>query len=88
MVSSLFICISLISLGTFFYLKNSGDYDDFINDQLGLLPLVSLIIFYFSFSCGYSNVPVILVGEMFPPKFRGILGTVYKLVYFVIFSLY
>jgi len=71
------MCISLASLGIFFYLKSSGNYDDFINDQLGLLPLVSLIVFNFSFSCGYSNVPVILVGEMFPAKFRGVLGIVY-----------
>ena len=73
MASSLFISISTASLGIFFYLKKHGGYEE-IFQHLGWLPLVSLILFFAAFSCGYSNIPFIIMGEMFPSKFRGVLG--------------
>ncbi len=73
MTSSLFISISMASLGTFFYLKNNRYYEQVVQ-HLDWLPLISLVLFFLAFSCGYSNIPFIIMGEMFPSKFRGILG--------------
>jgi len=42
--------------------------------QLGWLPLLSLIVFFIAYSGGMSNVPFIIMGEMFPNRFRTLLG--------------
>lgn len=83
MTSSFFISISMASLGTFFYLKNNKDYEEVVQ-YLDWLPLASLMLFFLAFSCGYSNIPFIIMGEMFPSKFRGILGQQNNLLSFLV----
>ena len=43
-------------------------------EKLGWLPLLSLVVFFIAYSGGYSNVPFILMGELFPSRYRSILG--------------
>ncbi len=43
-------------------------------EKLGWLPLLSLVVFFIAYSGGYSNVPFILMGELFPARYRSILG--------------
>jgi len=47
-----FMCISLVMMGVFFYLKD--DVDDFDYKSIGWLPLVSMILFITAFSVGYG----------------------------------
>ena len=42
---------------------------------IGWLPLVSLMIFFVAYSSGYASVPFIIMGELFPARFRNILGS-------------
>ena len=74
-VSGSFVSLSLASMGTFFYMqKQWGDAK--ATAELGWLPLLSLIVFFIAFSGGFSNVPLILMGELFPARFRNLLGSV------------
>jgi len=43
--------------------------------SLGWLPLASLLLFITAYSAGYANVPFLIMGELFPTKFRSILGS-------------
>ena len=62
-------------MGTFFYFQRQwGDKE--ATRHLGWLPLVSLIVFFITYSGGMSNVPFIIMGEMFPTQFRSLLGAI------------
>ncbi len=67
--------IALATMGTFFYFQRLWGEAE-ATEHLGWLPLVSLIVFFVAYSCGLSNVPLIIMGEMFPTRFRTLLGTV------------
>lgn len=65
--------IALSTLGIFFSLqKQWGDAE--ASKQLGWLPLVSVMAFFITYSAGMSNVPFIIMGEMFPFRYRSLLG--------------
>lgn len=54
--------ITLGTLGTFFYFKNSGaDVSEY-----GWLPLVSFVIYVIGFSLGFGPVPWLMMGEILP----------------------
>lgn len=40
------------------------------------LPLISLIVFMFGYSIGFGCIPFLLMGELFPNKYRSILSTI------------
>ena len=62
-------------MGVFFYFQRIwGEADATLH--LGWLPLVSLIVFMAAYSCGLSNVPFIVMGEVFPTRYRTFLGTI------------
>ena len=63
---------SLASMGTFFYLQHRwGEAETtFIN----WIPLLSLILFFMAYSGGFANVPFIIMGELFPSRYRALLG--------------
>lgn len=63
----------MAAMGTFFYLQRMWGEDE-ATAQLGWLPLVSLMLFFVAYSSGYANVPSIIMGEMFPLRYRYILG--------------
>lgn len=66
--------ISLASMGTFFYFQRMWGQAT-ATELLGWLPLVSLTVFFIAYSGGMSNVPFIIMGEMFPSQYRTLLGT-------------
>ncbi|KAF2359665.1 Sugar/inositol transporter [Trinorchestia longiramus] len=69
-VSSAAMCISLVTMGTFFYLADEGEADN-----LGWLPLTSLIVFITAFSIGFGPIPWLMMGELFAAEVREIAGT-------------
>ncbi|KAK4011374.1 hypothetical protein OUZ56_020488 [Daphnia magna] len=72
-VSAITTSIPLTAMGTFFYFQHQwGDQE--ATDYFGWLPLVSLMVFFITYSGGISNVPFIIMGEMFPLRYRSLLG--------------
>lgn len=67
-VSGFGMAVALAALGSFFYLLEI--YGEEVQDSLGWLPLASLLLFIMAYSCGYANVPFLIMGEIFPTKFR------------------
>lgn len=68
LISGFFMAVSLAALGSFFYLLEL--YGDDVQTSLGWLPLASLLLFITAYSTGYANVPFLIMGELFPAKFR------------------
>jgi facilitated trehalose transporter len=62
-------------MGAFFYMQYLWGAAD-ASSRLGWLPLLSLIVFFIAYSGGYSNVPFIIMGELFPSRYRSILGSI------------
>jgi len=77
LLSGFFMAVSLAALGAFFYLKNAAatpaDQQQLV-DSLGWLPLASLILFIIAYLFGYANVPFLIMAEIFPTKYRSLLG--------------
>jgi len=69
--SGALMCVALTALGTHFHLQK---YD--IYQSLGLLPLISLIVFVIGFSIGYCSIPFLLMGELIPEKQRSFLSSI------------
>jgi MFS family permease len=65
------MCVALTALGTHFHLQKYG-----MEQSLGLLPVISLIVFMFGFSIGYSSIPFLLMGELIPEKQRSFLSSI------------
>jgi MFS family permease len=65
------MCVALAALGTHFHLQSYG-----MTQNLGLLPLISLIVFMVGFSIGYSSIPFLLMGELLPEKQRSFLSSI------------
>lgn len=73
--SAAIVTCSLAAMGTFFYLQKEWGAA-LASESLGWLPLTSLIVFFISFSCGYATVPFILMGELFPSRYRSTLSAI------------
>ena len=86
--SNTLIAISLMSLGTYFYLleADSDQPNKLFSgvtsvssssvDSLGWLPLTALIIYFFSFSIGNGPIPYMMNGEIFAPEAKRTCSTV------------
>lgn len=68
LISGIVMSISLAALGAFFYMLEI--YGSDVQLTLGWLPLASLLLFIIAYSSGYANVPFLIMGELFPAKFR------------------
>ncbi|XP_050096987.1 facilitated trehalose transporter Tret1 isoform X2 [Anopheles aquasalis] len=66
-ISDVAMIITLMTLGTFFYMKNNGD--DVSN--IGWLPLAAFVVFVLGFSLGFGPIPWLMMGEILPGKIRG-----------------
>ncbi|KAL1465303.1 hypothetical protein WDU94_004886 [Cyamophila willieti] len=66
-ISSTAMCLTLATLGTFFYYKHLG-HDV---SELGWLPLLSFVIYVIGFSIGFGSIPWLMMGEILPAKIRG-----------------
>lgn len=64
--------VSMILLGTFFYLQEHS-YDV---TKISWLPVVSVLAFLFSFCMGAGPLPWTLIGELFPPNLKSYLSAV------------
>ncbi|CAH4035296.1 unnamed protein product [Pieris brassicae] len=62
LVSTAFCACSLLILGTYFHLAR---VQNSIISEIGWLPLLSLIMYFFSYEIGFGTMPSALVGEMF-----------------------
>lgn len=69
--SGALMCVALTALGTHFHLQKHG-----MGEHLGLLPLISLMVFMVGFSIGYCSIPFLLMGELIPEKQRSFLSSV------------
>ncbi|KAK8736027.1 hypothetical protein OTU49_005188 [Cherax quadricarinatus] len=67
-VSSSVMALSIVALGEFFYEKMIDK--TWAIDNLGWLPLTSLIIFVTAFSIGYGPIPWLMIGELFSPNVK------------------
>lgn len=54
LLSSTVMCLCLATLGVYFYLKEVLKYDV---SNIGIIPLLSLILFIICFSLGYGPIP-------------------------------
>lgn len=73
--SATFVTISLAAMGTFFFFQLKWGATE-ASSLLGWLPLVALIIFFIAYSSGLANVPFVIMGELFPSRYRFILGPI------------
>ncbi|XP_076265652.1 facilitated trehalose transporter Tret1-like [Rhynchophorus ferrugineus] len=64
--SDFVMCISLASLGCYFYFSELQK-----SPVLAFLPLVSIALFIVFFSIGLGPIPWLIMAEIFPPKVRG-----------------
>ncbi|XP_057381612.1 facilitated trehalose transporter Tret1-2 homolog [Daphnia carinata] len=71
--SAVIVSCSLAAMGSFFYMQEQWGAA-LATEKLGWLPLLSLVVFFIAYSGGYANVPFILMGELFPARYRSILG--------------
>jgi len=69
--SGAIMCVALTALGTHFHLQKYG-----MEQSLGLLPVISLIVYMVGFSIGYCSIPFLLMGELIPKKQRSILSSI------------
>lgn len=67
------VAIAMAAMGTFFYLQREWGEAE-ATAKIGWLPLVALMVFFVAYSSGYANVPFIIMGEVFPLRYRFILG--------------
>jgi facilitated trehalose transporter len=65
------MCVALAALGTHFHLQKYG-----MGEGLGMLPLISLMVFMVGFSIGYCSIPFLLMGELIPEKQRSFLSSI------------
>ncbi|XP_023342693.1 facilitated trehalose transporter Tret1-2 homolog isoform X2 [Eurytemora carolleeae] len=73
MISSLVMTVSIGILGLCFYLKGS---EPLMPDSIGWLPLVCIILAFIGFSVGFGPIPFLIMGELFPARYRNILGSI------------
>ncbi|XP_063616758.1 facilitated trehalose transporter Tret1-like [Cydia splendana] len=66
-ISSVSMVITLVALGGYFYVLESGADVT----SIGWLPLTSLVIYVLGFSVGFGPIPWLMLGEILPSKVRG-----------------
>ncbi|KAL0851232.1 hypothetical protein ABMA28_007076 [Loxostege sticticalis] len=67
-ISSVTMTITLIVLGTFFYVQSDLKLDV---SSLGWLPLTCLMVYLLGFSLAFGPIPWLMMGEILPAKIRG-----------------
>lgn len=72
-MSAITSAVPLAAIGIFFHFQDEWG-EKVASQSLGWLPLVALIVFFITYSGGLSNVPFIVMGEMFPLRYRPLLG--------------
>lgn len=69
MISITFITITLVALGTYFYiLEQYGE----VSEKLAWMPLTSLCIYLITYSVGYGPLPWLLVSEVYSKDYNAV----------------
>jgi MFS family permease len=71
MISEIFMFVSLVGMGCFFFLTRGDDDDQSLHLQYGWLPLTSLNVFLIAYSVGIGPLSMILLGEVVPSHIKG-----------------
>nr|XP_050859153.1 facilitated trehalose transporter Tret1-like [Vespula vulgaris] len=69
-ISIIFMCLSLLALGIYFYLMEKMN-----TSSLGWLPLLSVCSYIVSFAIGFGPIPWMMISEVFSPETRAIAGS-------------
>lgn len=67
LASDIVMTLSLISLGLYLHFRQTIDLSEY-----SFVPLVSVFVFIILFSIGFGPIPWLIMGEIFPPQFKGI----------------
>lgn len=73
-------CLSHASLGIFFYFKNNG----YNIEQVGWLPLCSVITFMFSYYFGLASLPWMIQGELFSTNIKDLASSFCSSINFIL----
>ena len=68
LISEILMVIALVSLGTYFYIRDN-DLETALT--LPWLPVTSLIVFIAGFSIGLGPIPWLMMGELVPERVKG-----------------
>lgn len=67
-ISSVTMTITLVILGSFFFVRDNLELDV---TNLGWLPLTSVMIYLLGFSLAFGPIPWLMMGEILPARIRG-----------------
>ncbi|CAH0724809.1 unnamed protein product, partial [Brenthis ino] len=67
-ISSISMIITLVALGSYFYIREVVKSDV---SSYGWLPLACLVIYVLGFSIGFGPIPWLMLGEILPSRIRG-----------------
>lgn len=70
-ISAVFMALNLMILGTFHYLSSN---DASFQRKYAYIPLVSLTMYMFAFSCGFGAIPWLIPSEIIALRFRSTLN--------------
>jgi len=68
LVSGIVMSVGLVTLGAFFYIKNTGEDIS----SIGWLPVTALIVYNIVYCIGFGPLPWAVLGEMFPGNVKSI----------------
>lgn len=68
-ISGLVMCVSLLALGTYFYLLESNNGKS--PEGLSWLPLVSLLVITIGYNVGLGPIPWVITSEILPNDVKG-----------------
>lgn len=67
-ISSISMIVTLVALGSYFYIREVVKSDV---SSYGWLPLACLVIYVLGFSIGFGPIPWLMLGEILPSRIRG-----------------
>ena len=68
MVSAIFMCLTTLAIGVYFYLTEIGEDVS----EIKWLPIISICLFGIMFSIGFGPLPWMMMGEVFAPEVKGV----------------
>ncbi len=65
------MAVAMASVGAYFHLLDRGSHVG-----LELMPVIGLNIFMVGYSVGFASVPFVIMGELFPNRYRNVLSSI------------